>query len=490
MIQSKTIDLLSRMTGKEFTQFGKYLESPVFNTNKSLPKIFKLLKKFYPEFTSVTLTKEYLYKSAYGSAAFNDAKLRKLLSDMFREAEKFIVIQSALAEKDIYQKILLKQYDRRKLDTLFTSKYEEYGAYLDKGKKNSDYFLEKFLSEWRNVLFHMERGMQHKITANIYKRTEYLIFFFLCDLSLSMNDITAQSESFNFKSSIKLPEEFIRKFDHENFFKYIQNNDFENIDIVHIYYMGYLLTEHIDDEKYYYRLKEFTIKNAEKFDNYLLRASLLPLINHCVRVLNFSNNRKFEMELYEHYGLYIKNKLYNISGKNYIRNDILLNIFSNYFAVGKISEMKEFLEDNIQIIQPSHRKNMTALLNALINFENKNFGESLMNLALMKSNTLLYKDTMKILAMKNHYELRNYEIARELANSYAGYLKKKENMTEFRKSKRTRFLQYYNTLWKFYDGKKVSLKEIQDEISRNDTFLESRWIVSKIDELISKKPRN
>lgn len=485
MIQSKAIEIIKALSRKEFLQFGIYIESSAFTSNRKLTKLFSFLKKYYPDFSSPKFTKENMFRSVYGSIEYNDVKARKVLSDLYKEVEKFIVIKGALSERDVYTKVLLKEFDRRKLDNLFISSYDEYSMFLDKNKKNSDYFLEKFVTEWRNILFYMERGMQHKITKNIYKRIEYLIFFFICDLSLSLNDIDAHKISFNTELDINLANEFMSDLNHKKLFKYIEKNDFENKDIVYIYYLGYLATTNFGDERHYYSLKDFVLTNFNKFNEYSQRASLLPLINYCVRKVSIKDDLRFNQELYFYYNMYIKYRLYNISGKNYIRNDVLLNIFTNFFSISRTSEIKKFVEDNIVSIQPSHRKNMLAYANALMCFENKDFAHSLKNATLIKSNTQLYKDAIKILTLKNHFELKNYEIARECVNSYHNYLNEKKNITEIRRQKRLKFLSYYNMLWKHFEGKKVqlSLKELEADISKDNTFTESKWILEKVKEL-------
>lgn len=488
MIQSKTIDILKELSRKEFIQFGKYLSSSVFTSNKNLTKLYNFIKRYYPAFTSEKLTKEAVHRSVYGGKGYNDAKTRKLLSDMYKEAEKFIVMLNAVSQKGTYHKILLEEFDVRKLDSLFISKYDEYSAYLDGGDKHYQYFLEKYLTEWRTVIFHLERGQQHKIAMNIYKRAEYLIFLFLSDLFLTLNDIEANKQAFNISSDINLAEEFIGNLDDKKLFEYIDKNNFENKELLFSYYLAHLAVRNFEDETHYYNLKNYVLKNIDNFNEWSQKASVIFLINYCTRKIKTHNNEKFRHELHENYNLYIKFKLYKITGENYIRTDIFLNILSNFFTVGKMTEAARFLEDNIESIQPSHRKNIVALSNALIQFEKRNFGESLKNISLIKSNTFLYKNSVKILGLKNHYELKNFDIAKELSNSYRNYLTENKNITEGQKKRNLEFLHYYNILWKIFDGKTVKqgIDDLKKEVLANKQLAESEWILAKITETAGK----
>ena len=488
MIQSKAIDILGSLSRKEFLQFGRYLDSSAFTAHKKLPKLYRFLKKYYPSFNSESLTKKNLYKSVYGSAVFDDAKTRKLLSDIYKETEKFIVILNALSQKETYDKIILDELDLRKLDNLFISKYDEVTSYLDISEKHYQYYLEKFLVEWKNVMFHLERGMQHKIALNIYKRTEYLIFFFLSDLFLSLNDIYSNRQAYNITNKVNLAEAFISNLSDKKLFEYIEKNNFENKNLVHTYYLGYLALKNFDNEQSYFDLKAFVLKNIDAFHEGSQKTAVIFLISYCTRKLRLQRTGKFENELNECYNLYIKYRLYKISGENYIRSDLFLNILINYFDVGKISEAAGFLQDNIESIQPNHRKNMLAVANALIQFEKRNFGESLKHASLIKSNTFLYKDKVKLLILKNNYELKNYEIAKELSHNYRNFISENKNITDLQKERGMKFLHYYNILWRIFDGKgdKINLKELKVEISANSRFNESVWIQEKFKEISGK----
>ncbi|MEO8511996.1 MAG: hypothetical protein ABI543_00420 [Ignavibacteria bacterium] len=484
MIQSKAIDILGSLSNKEFQQFGKYLDSSAFTSHKNLPKLYRFLKKYHPVFDSDSLTKESIYRAVYGSSAYDDSKTRKLLSDIYKEAEKFIVILNVFSQKETYDKIILEELDIRKLDSIFISKYDEVTAYLDGSEKHYQYYLDKFLVEWKNIMFHLERGMQHKIALNIYKRTEYLIFFFLSDLFLSLNDIDSNRHAYNIINKVNLAEFFISNLNDKKLLEYIRQNKFENTDLVYTYYLGYLALKNFNDEQSYYNLKEFVLKNIDSFHEGSQKTSVIFLISYCTRKLRLQRTRKFELELNEWYNLYIKYKLHKISGENYIRSDLFLNILANYFDVGRISEAGKFLEDNIESIQPSHRKNMLAIANALIQFEKRNFGESLKHSSLIKSNTFLYKDKVKLLILKNNYELKNFEIAKELSHNYRNFLQENKNITDLQKERGTKFLHYYNILWRIFDGKgdKISLTKLKEEIAANSRFNESVWIQDKVNE--------
>lgn len=471
---------------KELLQFGKYLETYLVS-NKNLRKLFLYFKKYYPDFSNKNLTKNKLHKAVYGdSAAYNDHNVRKLLSDISKEAENFIAMQHIRKNKLTYDKILLDEFDTRMLDSLFNAKYDELNQMLDSEGAHFYQFLEKHIIEWSNVSFHLERGMQQNIALNVYKRAEYIIFYLLSDLFTTLQDMNANIIRYNISQEVNLAEEFIKRLDIEKLFEYIEKNFPDNI-ILRIYYHSFNAFRNFEDERYYYQLKELAARNMDKLHENSRRAVITFLINYCVRKIAL-NRGQFSIELNENYKIFIKHKLYRFSGENYMRIDLFLHILSNYFDMGMISLAGEFLQDNIQIIQPLHRTNMLTFCNALIEFEKGDFAGSLKHSIKLKQNTKLYKNALKVLILKNNYELKNYEAAYENAANFRKSLEKNDNIPPVVKEKNLNFINYLGRMLKLSNSVSNNvitieqLRILRNEIAASKNTADSKWLLKKLDE--------
>ncbi|NOS83940.1 MAG: hypothetical protein HOP31_02270 [Ignavibacteria bacterium] len=484
MIQSKAITILKQLNKKEFIQFGKYLSSGAFTPNKKLFKLYNFLKKHYPHFSSAEISKQSIYKSSYNNPKYDDASTRKILSDFYKETELFLAMLRLRNDKPTLQKTVLPELDERKLDTLFPFKYEEIkGKLLVPPHQLSD-FLDIHLLEWSNLSFHLIRGMQDKMGPHVYSRLENIIFYTLCDTFLGLQDILTYKNSYNFSKPVNLPQAFVSSIDHKKLFKYIQDNEFLGKEIVLSFYLAYLANKNFDDNSYYFRLKEFVLKNFENYHISTQRTMAAFMTNYCIRKRRQSE-KEFDHELSEVYQLHIKYKLIRINKEKYIRTDVFLNMLTYYYEVGKISELGSFIEANIESIQPGHRKNTISLCQALMEFEQGNFELSLRQVSMIKSTTFVFKHKIKILILKNHFELKNYETARDLANSFYKSTTMSKNVLELQKQRIYKFLSYFNLLIKASENKpeKNKLSEISGSKKENQ-FLESVWILKKIDKLL------
>lgn len=481
MIQSKTIDILAGLSKKEFVQFGKFLSSGVFTSNKKLTNAYNHLKKYYPSFTSQNLTKENLYKAAYAGTAYNDASFRKLMSDMFRETEKFIVILKTLEDKAGFDSVLLKQFDERKHDNLFLGKYDELYQKLHNKKPEYSDLLDGHLLEWDNIQFHLERGMQNKISLNTHIRSENMIFYALCDTFLTLQDIITHKNNYSYENPVNLPKEFISSIDLKKLFAYIEKNNFHGKDIVTAFYLAYEAFTNFENEEYYYKFKDYALKQFEGFNIGSQRTIAGFLTNYCIRKKRVKPGKVSEDELYEVYKLHLKYKLYKINKENYIRSDFFFNIITYFYENGKVTELKEFIDTNINSIQPGHRKNIIMISSALIEFESGNFEQSLRQASMMKSNVLFFKQKLKVLILKNHFELGNIETAIEAANNMRHFLDNAKEISPLLKEGGYKFLHYYNLLLRKLDGKNIDTDEVKKELLAGWQFPESKWVIKKLD---------
>jgi len=93
MTDSKAVKILRTLTKEEFKNFGKFIASPYFNSSKDVINFFNQIKKFYPEFKNKSLTLENVFKKVFSSQKYNEGKMRNLISDTAKLAEKFLAVE-------------------------------------------------------------------------------------------------------------------------------------------------------------------------------------------------------------------------------------------------------------------------------------------------------------------------------------------------------------------------------------------------------------
>jgi hypothetical protein len=483
VINSKAISIIRTLSKEEFKRLGKFLSSPFFITNKNLLKLYKVLREHYPQFDDEKFNKRSIYKSIYGTSDYHDEGLRKLFSELYKELNKYLVILNLEEDQVTYNKLLLRKLCIKKLDSLFIKNLSGANELIDKTDFHYINFLEKYLLQWEYVAFYLERGEQHKIPPNIIERANYLIFFFLSDLILTIKDVDGIRKKYGYDPDPNLPEAFLSNFDIENFFKYIDEHNFKNKEIIKLYYAAFLAFKHLDDERYYSNFRDLVFTNWKILSKQGRYTVICYLINYCSNKIS-SGKPGFEKKMYEVYRLFLRSRQYLLDDGSYIRIDIFLNITDNYSKMGRISEAKKFFEKNIIDFHPEQRKNILSYCNALLNFERKKYGDSLKNIAYIKTNIFLFRKRIRILLLKLYYEMDLYHDAKSTSGKYRNFLMKNKQVSQIEKDNGLKFLNIYNELLKIRflnDEDNFSIERLANSLNKS-VFDEILWIEEKIRE--------
>ena len=87
----KLFILLSALDAEEFTLLGRAVRSPLMNTNQRVVALYEYFQSFYPLLEGPELEGEVLFSCLFPDEAYNDYKLRRLISSLSQLVEQFLV---------------------------------------------------------------------------------------------------------------------------------------------------------------------------------------------------------------------------------------------------------------------------------------------------------------------------------------------------------------------------------------------------------------
>ncbi|MDZ4711506.1 MAG: hypothetical protein SGI89_04190 [bacterium] len=439
------------------------------------------MKKFYPSFDSPIFTKENIYKSVYLSGKYSDEKLRKLLSDLYKLAEKFLVISNIESNKLEYPKLLLEELHIKRLDNIYISKYKETYEYLKNTGQHYQMFLHEHQLKWLNVSFMLSRADQFSLPSEIFERSEQLIFYFLSDLFITLNDIEMTNINYNYSHTSNLPQKFIDNFDIEKFYESIEKSSIRNKEVFSLYYHTYLMNKYSDDEKYFFRLKDLLYANIDKLNDPGKLNFIVLLLNYCNVKLKKVRNSKLEKVSFELYELHIKHGLFK-SEDNYFRTDMFINIFRKSLLYKSIEESVIFLEENISLIHHEHQKNLVWLCKALILFDTGKFREALTLTSKINSNLIIIKTQLRKLLMKISYELNEFDENKDDVNNYRTFVINSKSISEINQNLLLGFIKTFNDLinLKNNKGDDYLIGQIKKDVDKMNDLSDRDWFTKKL----------
>jgi DNA-directed RNA polymerase specialized sigma subunit len=145
-------------TERELKSFGLFVSSPYFNRLNNVYRLYTAIKKYHPEFSSRTFTKENIFGKIFPGQKYDDIKMRALFSYLFTLAEKFLCIEH-YSSNSINTKIDTLDAEIEKGDRVLASK----------NLKDAEGLLHQYLT--RN------EGYYHMLYKVIYQKNVLSGFF-------------------------------------------------------------------------------------------------------------------------------------------------------------------------------------------------------------------------------------------------------------------------------------------------------------------------
>ncbi|MBK8553513.1 MAG: hypothetical protein IPL53_21590 [Ignavibacteria bacterium] len=138
------VKILKKFSPKEINEFEKLLNSPFYNNHSTIVILFDELKKYYPEFSHKTITKEYLFNFVNKGKKYDDKLFRKYLSRINKLAEEYLNIIEIRSDKEKAELNILLQLSKRDLKDAYSRKLNEVEKSFEKdARMDGDKFLLK-----------------------------------------------------------------------------------------------------------------------------------------------------------------------------------------------------------------------------------------------------------------------------------------------------------------------------------------------------------
>src|SRR5690606_16709325 len=114
MISSKAIDILDTFSDEELKEFGQFIRSPFFNTNKNLVRLFDVVKGALSR-DDPAITEEYVYGEIFPGKKYNYGIFKNLLSEMYVQVCEYLAVKRVRQKTGDKNTYLIKELVDRKL---------------------------------------------------------------------------------------------------------------------------------------------------------------------------------------------------------------------------------------------------------------------------------------------------------------------------------------------------------------------------------------
>lgn len=461
MKNTKLISLLRSFSAKEAMEFEDFLNSPFFNNNNHLLRLYRLIREIYLVKRQTDMTKADFFSKLFPGQSFDDKKLRYLMSDLLKLGYRFLLVRKSELSNPEASLALIEELAERNLD----KHYLQWQKKRSNSLKNANISgVNQFYSKIRQADIEQKRFSrlyQRRYDDNIQYGSDYLNrYFVLKKLKYACGMLDRQAL---LKGSYEpdLPE---------NWLEWLIQNKFWNEKIIELYTRVFLSLKEENNPTHFDNLLGLLYEDPKAIAKSDAKELFLYAINYCARKMRKGEDRYIEIAL----DLYVR----GIEERILLENGFLSpwtfgNIVKLALRLERFSWIEKFIEQYKDHLHPEFRENAIQYNLAELYCYKKEFDKALTYLIKVEFSDLNYHLGSRIMLSKIYYELNEEDALLSLMSSFVMFLKRNKKISD---SIRKTCLHFCEFLFQIIRGKTDGIEE---KIKNTGLLTDREWLLEK-----------
>jgi hypothetical protein len=276
---------------------------------------------------------------------------------------------------------------------------------------------------------------------------------------------------------------FIECMDFEKLIKLTDDKNYHNSWLIRVYYYGYLAFKELKDLKYYQVYRDEFYLNIERFsrlEKHFLFSSLTDLQFMSRRFTKENSPR----EIYEIHKRMLEEEAYSPAEGEFMDIVLYRNILLLALELDELDWVHYFINKYTLKLNPKFRDSSENFAKAWLYFGKREFETALQYINKVNFDFFMYKVDIRLLLLGIYYELKLYDQAYSLIDSFKHFA---AEGPEIKKLARRKDISYYQTLLKAKtSGDHSELDQIINEMKNDSKHVFKNWILKNAEELIKK----
>ncbi|HMQ79540.1 MAG TPA: hypothetical protein PKE39_05705 [Ignavibacteria bacterium] len=484
-MQSSSITrILKNFSKEEIKEFGRFVNSPYFNTSEATALLFDEIKKYYPLFDRKNYSRETLFSAVYGSRVYNYELLRKLISNLIILTEEFIFINSVRNDKALKKITILDNINQYSSGTTIKSKLSDLETTITEKKINNDHLKDKASLNRIKYNYCVNNNLFKEASESLSDYGDYT----LCHFFQTFADIyklkSQVISSYKKEKSNSAFDIFFRNFDLERFTAETDPKHNPDYFSLRESYLFIKLNSDLDDFKSYNELKNQLYENIGRYDHAYACRVITALLNFRLsRIIHKKDNESYK-ELFSLYKFSLEHGNLLSFHNKFMNLVTYRNILYIAIEVKEYEWIRKFIAEYLQYVRADNKDSLENISLGILSFEISDFSKTLEYIMKVKYDHEIFKIDVKNILMKTYYELGYYETAISVIDATKHLLSGGLNISEGVKKLHLTFIKFYTELinirLKYDDFRHHKLiKELQED----ESVLSRRWLLDKAADL-------
>ncbi|MEP7197300.1 MAG: hypothetical protein ABI851_12335 [Saprospiraceae bacterium] len=461
----------------QLNRLSRYLESPYFNKNEKLLKIYYAIEGHIRDPQANNIEKKHIWELIYPKETYFDEKFRKHCSQLMDLIESWLSQEEFEANPLIKAKYLLEAVHQRQLEKLYSGATNS--ALLNISRqalKPANYYL--YIYEIESILYKLEKiedqrvGKKNIAKINLESIVNNLDYFYIAEKLKYYTTLLSWSKIVELKDNILFIEDIIR---------IAQQEEFSKIPPIAIYTCIYFTYKDANNEEHYYNLKNLIRKHIHLFSKDESKNIMEAAMNYTITQIN-QRKDKYYTELFELHKSALEIEILVINDE--ISQWTFKNIVANALRLKEFEWVENFIQSYSNKLNPKIRNNAIIFNLATLQMIKKNYKEVLTLLQQVQYEELFYNLDSKAMLLRAYYELDETTALNSLIDSFNIYLTRNKDISKMQKSIYSGLIRSTKKLLNYQNKSKSDLQTFRKEVE-NSSPVGKQWLLEKIDEQIA-----
>lgn len=486
-LKSKGIEIIKTFSADEQKEFGSFIGSSYFNTNKNLVKLYNTIAKNHSKLGSENITEEYLYSKIFPEKKYNYGIMKNLMSDLAKLTDRFLIINRNNKEAEgVRQKtLLLNEYGRRGLETYFKNLSDKLEKYLGESKISEEYYEDSYIvgEEIRN--FYQDRSDIKNYYNTVLTEGESVLSYIISMLSDAAVIKFNLEHTYNKISELDFIGSLIENVRIENLMDFFEKNNIANKADVIIKLKTILLVINDNEDEMYYKIRNEIYNHPGLYTNKMLYTIFQNTLLSYAEKRASQGSNEFFAEKYNLMKKMFSIVKMNTEGVGHIFHSIYLDFILSAIKLGELDYAEAFAKGFVKHVDPSMKDVVNHLGKAYIYAAKEDHEACIGELALTGQTDFHIKLRTKFLYLKCYFELKAFEQGLSMVDSFKKFITDtKELHPDFRKML-VESCNSYNLLFKIsaspedYPTEKL---DKQIKAVKKSGILSKEWHLGKLEE--------
>lgn len=490
---------LRNLSEEDIGNLSKFLNSPYYNSDKSLVKLFdgiiKNIKLFTGEYQSF---KDIIMKKLN----YSEKTVTKQMSYLCQSTIKFLRLKS-FENEGINSELRFNNYllENKILGLLKENLTATELLIKDNPKLTDTNYIQSYqnnITNFTSLIYYS--GYNGKVES--LKSHRILDTAFIDIMLYNIQQITGLYIN-NYFLIVNNNENMEEIFDYglNTLFSYcLKNKIFEkdnNKKIVFNIYLSLFNTiHHRNENKFFSKYKDIIRNNIKLLSKEIIKFHYGVLINYCLIKERLAEEYEFyEKEYLDLMFEYFNKDYFKLGNNDFINSIEFANFISHAFSIGKLEIIKSFVDNNSSKLNVEDYDNMIRYGYAYYYFGKKQYSKAIKCINDISNLNSILKYNMRNIELRIYYERGKYETLRVALHNYNTSVLDDKMLTTSDKFSLQKLLRYLNNLVLIQENKKTNEKILDAEYNLNKIMYEpifslKDWIIEKYKEIISNKDRD